>query len=128
MGLYLFENIESGEYREVYFKMTDKKDYCGENGNEIGIWERRFTVPQAAIDSRIDCWDSKAFVEKTGKIKGGTVGELWTMSKEASDKRAEGNGFDPVKQATQKAKNDEINKNRAENKRRAKEFSEKNKK
>ena len=99
MPIYLFENVETGELREIFFHMTDKKIYNGEDSSQIGIWERRYYSPQVAIDVNIDEMDSKRFVETSSKKKG-TLGNLFDASKEASLKRERIMGKDFVKESS----------------------------
>jgi hypothetical protein len=91
MPYYLFSHPDTGEIQEIFFHMNDEKIYIDEYGLK---WNREFTVPQAGIDTQIDPFSSKAFVEKTKKA--GTVGELFDLSKEMSEKRG-GLKNDPVK-------------------------------
>lgn len=96
MPLYIYENKETGEIREVFQNMKDKHEYFGEVGNEDS-WKRVFTVPQASIDSEIDPFKPSDFVEKTGKKKG-SYGDVLDRSAELSEKRADLNGgIDPIK-------------------------------
>ena len=75
--------------------MNDKHVYFDSEGLE---WKRVFTIPNASIDSQIDPYSQKEFVEKTGNKKG-TVGDMMDYSKEMSQARAESNGgIDPVKE------------------------------
>jgi hypothetical protein len=77
--------------------MEDKHEYFGENGDE-NSWKRVFTVPNASIDSQVDPFSSKDFVNKTNNKKG-TYGDLLDRSKEMSEKRAQiAGGVDPVKE------------------------------
>ena len=99
MPQYLFQNKVSQEYREVFFKMLDDKIYNGEDGTEEGLWERRFTIPNASVDSisNTNPFDTRAHVTKTGAMKG-NLGDLFNVSKEMSERRAEKLGHeDPVK-------------------------------
>lgn len=96
MPLYLFESKE-GEFREVYFHMNDVKEYSGEDGTEVGLWERRYYIPQIGIDTKVDAIDSKQFVEVSGKKKG-NLGNLFDASREASLKREKIYGKDPLKE------------------------------
>ncbi len=97
MPLYLFENIKTGEVREISFHMNDVKIYNGEENTEKGQWERRFTVPQAAIDTVIDPHSSRDFVNKTANKKG-SIGSFMDASREMSEKREHSIGKDPVKE------------------------------
>jgi len=99
MPEYLFVKKETGETRLVFFKMNDDKVYNGENGKEVGLWERRWTKPNASVDSisSLNPFNIQSYVEKTGKTKG-TIGDLWSISKEASERRAEKLGHeDPIR-------------------------------
>ena len=92
MATYLYQNPETKEVKEIFQSMQEKHTYS-ENGVE---WNRIFTVPQSSIDTRIDPWSAKDFVEKTGK-KSGTLGGLWDKSRELSEKRKGSSNFDPIK-------------------------------
>lgn len=97
MPIYIFQRESTKEVKEVFQNMNDKHEYFGEDGSE-NDWKRVFTVPNASIDTNVDPFDSKQFVERTGSKKG-TVGSLLDQSKELSEKRAEKNGgVDPVKE------------------------------
>ena len=91
MPYYLFSHPKTKEIREIFFHMNDEKVYIDENGLK---WKREYVVPQASIDANIDPYSSRAFVEKTRKA--GTVGELFDLSKEMSEKRG-GKKNDPIK-------------------------------
>jgi hypothetical protein len=93
----LFEQIRTGEFREVFFHMDDTKIYNGEDGKEEGLWERRYFVPQMAVDTVINAESSRDFVEKTGRKKG-TLGDIWDASSEASEKREKVMGKDFTKE------------------------------
>ena len=58
--------------------------------------------PNTSIDTQIDPWSTKDFVDKT-KNKGGTLGDLFDKSAELSRKRAsENGGVDPIKRKSEK--------------------------
>jgi hypothetical protein len=92
--MYIFENPETGQHKELFFHMNDEKKHIDESGLE---WSRVFTTSQ--INSHgIDPWDNNAFVNETKSMKG-NVGDLLDASKELSEKRADSNGgVDPVKE------------------------------
>jgi len=92
--LYCFTNSDESEYVDVFFHMNDNKVYMGPDGKE---WRRVYTSPNASIDSKIDPFSSRDFVEKTGKKKG-NFGNLLDAAKEASIQRAEKEGRDVVKE------------------------------
>jgi hypothetical protein len=71
--------------------MNDEKVYVDENNLK---WNREFVVPQASIDTNIDPYSKRAFMDKTNKA--GTFGEMMDLSKELSEKRG-GVKNDPVK-------------------------------
>jgi hypothetical protein len=91
MPYYLFSNPETEEIREIFFHMNDEKVYIDDNGLK---WNREFVVPQASIDTNIDPYSKRAFMDKTNKA--GTFGEMMDLSKELSERRG-GAKNDPVK-------------------------------
>ena len=94
MPMYVFENPDTGEQKEVFFHMNDEKKYHDEHGKK---WNRVFISSQ--INSHnIDPWDNNSFVNETKGMKG-TVGDLLDASKEMSEKRSQSNGgVDPLKE------------------------------
>lgn len=94
MPLYTFVNEDTGEVRDIFFHMTDEKDYRGENGNEAS-WKRVWHSPRPSVKSNPDYFSKADFLEKTNKA--GTIGDLWDRSQEWSEKRKEiAGGEDPV--------------------------------
>ena len=93
MPQYTFTNHDESEYLDVFFHMNDKKVFIGPDGKE---WRRVYTSPNASIDSKIDPFSSRDFVEKTGRKKD-NYGSLLDRAKEASIARTQKEGFDPVK-------------------------------
>ena len=97
MPIYIYHNIQTDEYVEVVQRMNETHQYSGIAGDE-NCWKRVFTVPNASIDSHVDPFSSKQFVDKTQNKKG-TYGDLLDRSAEMSDKRAcLAGGKDPVKE------------------------------
>lgn len=96
MPLYTFENIKTGELRDVYFNMNDSKQYLGENGDEHDVWKRVYHSPNASVDSKYDHNSIADFVNKTANKKG-SYGDILDKSKELSQKREKEKGFDPIK-------------------------------
>lgn len=95
MPLYTFSNPNNGETIDVFFHMDDKKIYIDESGLE---WNREYYSPELNMTGKTDAWNSKQFVEKTGKTQG-TVGDLLDRSAELSKERASQNGgLDPLKE------------------------------
>ncbi len=94
MPLYCFTNSDESEYVDVFFHMNDNKVYVGPDGKE---WRRVYTSPNASIDSKIDPFSSRDFVEKTGRKKG-NLGNLMDAAKDASLARAQKVGKDPVRE------------------------------
>jgi len=93
--IYLFKNLDTGELKEVTMSMKNYELYKGENGKEN--WQRIYEPTQINMgNSKSDPFNSKKFVEKTGKMKG-SYGDLLDYSSELSAKRAEKLGEDPVK-------------------------------
>lgn len=91
MPYYLFQSPNNQQIKEIFFHMNDEKSY-----EEDGVkWQRIFTKPTAAADTKLDIRDPKSFVNYTGKRKG-SIGDLFDVSKEASIKRKEKDGVDPI--------------------------------
>ena len=82
------------EIVEIVQKMSDPHEYTDEEGVKH---KRVYTLPNASIDTQIDPFSSREFVDKT-KDKGITMGELWDASQDASEKREKVLGKDPVKE------------------------------
>ena len=94
MPIYLYENPETNEVIEVVQGISEEHKFKNEDGLE---YKRVFTVPHASIDTKIDPHSSNDFLNKT-KNKGYTVGDLWDVSKEASEKRIKETGKDKIKE------------------------------
>lgn len=93
MPIYTFRNPKTGKTKDIVQKMNEPHIY-----SEKGVsWERVWHSPTASIDTKIDPFSSKDFVEKTGK-KRGTLGDLFDQSKEASEQRSKTLGKDTIKQ------------------------------
>ena len=91
MPEYIYEHPETGEKITVWQTIHEAHEY------EVdGVaYNRVYTVPNASIDTKIDPFSQKEFREKA---KASTIGDLWDQSAEASEKRTEKLGHDPVKQ------------------------------
>jgi len=93
MPIYLFENPKTGEIKEVVQKMNEDHIYS-ENGIE---WKRIFTIPNASIDVMDnDPYSKDAFMKKTNRNM--TVGDMWDISQEMSEKRTQKDGKDYIKE------------------------------
>ena len=92
MPCYIFSHPETGEIKEVIQGMNDAHVYIDENGTK---WNREFTKPTAAIDTKVSPFSSKEFIEKT-RNKKGTVGDLIDQSKDLSLARQDKEGIDQV--------------------------------
>ena len=100
MALYLYENVETGEVREVVQGMNDVHEYYGEDGTEVGLWRRVYVNPNMSTDTKLDPFSPEHFVTSTVGKKD-SYGDLFQRSAEASAMRAEkAGGVDPVKQKT----------------------------
>lgn len=91
MPIYIFKNPKTSETIEVFQNVNDEHIYLDGDGLS---YERVYTSPNVSVDSQIDPFSSKDFIEKT-RNKKGTIGDLWDKSKELSEKR--GGLNDPVK-------------------------------
>jgi hypothetical protein len=98
MPIYLYQNINTGEVREVLQGMNDKHEYYGNEELPEECWERIYTVPTASVDTKQDPFSSSQFLEIT-KNKKGTYGDMLDYSRELSDKRSSIVGApDPIKE------------------------------
>jgi hypothetical protein len=96
--VYQFRNKKTGKIKDVVMSMKDYKPYRGEDGTE-DFWERIYDLPQVNIGNAkvVDPFDNKAYVNKTGNLRG-TYGDLLDYSSELSERRAEkAGGEDPLK-------------------------------
>ena len=94
MPIYVYKHPEKEEYIEVLQGMNDKHKYEQDDLE----WERVFLAPNASIDSSVDPFNGRQFVDSTAAKKG-TMGDMMDYSKELSEKRADKNGgVDPVKE------------------------------
>ena len=89
MPEYIYENPETGEQVTVLQSVHEEHIY------EIDgvVYDRVYTFPNTAIDTKIDPDSASDFREKAK----GTIGDLWDQSKELSEKREARHGQDPVK-------------------------------
>jgi len=92
MPLFTYEHPETGETVDIIQGMNDEHEYADKEGV---VWIRVFHAPNSNIDTQLDPFDSKAFVDKTGANKG-TYGEMMDRSREMSEKRKDKLGYDPV--------------------------------
>jgi len=105
MAVYPFIKIETLNTSkevivEVFIPITgDVNTYNGENGLETGQWKRYWGGKGHlgfAFNTKIDPYSSDSFVKATDKKM--TMGQMFDLSKEMSEKRAQKEGIDPVKQ------------------------------
>ncbi len=90
--IYVYENPETGEQKEVLQGVNDTHTY-----SEDGVrWNRVWTAPQIGVDTKVDPFSNRQFIDKTARP--GTIGDMLDRSAELSHLRAEKNGgLDPVK-------------------------------
>ena len=94
MPVYLFSNPNNPEeIIEVVMSVNDVHEYVKDGLK----WDRIFTIPNAAVDTQLDPFNSNDFVKKTGKGSD-TYGALLDRSQEMSIKRQDKLGYDPVKE------------------------------
>ena len=91
MPIYSYENPNTGDIIEIVQSMHDEHEYTDDNGVS---WNRIFSIPNTTIDSDIDPFSTRSFLDKTNSR--GSVGDLMERSKELSDKRKNKLGYDPV--------------------------------
>lgn len=94
MPVYLFSNPkDENNIVEVVMSVHDKHEFYKDGVK----WNREFTIPTTAIDTKWNHNDPKDFVRKTSQ-KRGTIGDLWEKSAELSSKREKEQGKDKVKE------------------------------
>ena len=91
MPQYCFSHPETNEVKEIFQHMSEEHSY-EENGVK---WNRVWEAPRVSFDSQIDAWSARAFTDATGQKKG-NMGEIWDLSREMQQKRAQGSDFDPL--------------------------------
>jgi hypothetical protein len=92
MPEYYYQSPDTQEIKSVFQGMKDEHVYT-ENGV---TWNRLYTIPQAASNSKLDPFSTNQFIEKTGKQKG-KYRDLIERSQELSDQRRQiTGGEDPV--------------------------------
>jgi hypothetical protein len=79
--------------------MNELHEYHGIDGRQKGLWRRVYVNPTLSSDTKVDAFDKKSFVNSTVG-KNDTYGDLFERSAEASAKRAERYGKDPIKEKT----------------------------
>lgn len=94
MPIYLYQNPNTKEIKEVIQSVHDKHEYYENNVK----WDRIFTAPEVNTQEKLNVNSTaKDFSRVTGNQKG-TVGDLWDRSAELSEKRKKIYGKDPVKE------------------------------
>jgi predicted nucleic acid-binding Zn ribbon protein len=95
MPIYLFQNGENGEIKEILQGMNEPHTYS-ENGIK---WNRVFTKPTASVNATITNPFSAADFRARTESKSETIGSLMDRSKEYSEKRKDKLGvkIDPAK-------------------------------
>ncbi len=95
MAVYLYQHPVTKEVIEVVQQVKDKHEHTDSKGVK---YDRVWTIPQASFNSQIDPFSSKSFVDKT-RGKKLSVGDLWDISAEMSNKRLDKDGGDNVKKS-----------------------------
>ena len=98
MPLYIFQNPKTKEYIEIIQRMNEEHLYIDSNGLK---WERVFTKPQASMDTKIDATSAQDFTSKT-RGKNYSIGQMWDMSAELSEKRGGSTGKDEIREKAEK--------------------------
>tara|TARA_Y100001963_G_scaffold154816_2_gene244443 strand:- start:64 stop:423 length:360 start_codon:yes stop_codon:yes gene_type:complete len=83
---------------DIIQSMSEPHVYIDEEGVE---WQRIWNSPNASIDTQND-GSKEGFMRHTQNKKGGTIGDLWDASREASEKRKKEYGQDKVQQKFEK--------------------------
>ncbi len=99
MPVYDFHNEESGKTISVLVPLhASDKERAQQRGGDGKIYRRVFAAPLAAKDTRMNDGTLADF-RRTTSDKNLKVGEMWQISKEASEKRKQmSGGEDPVQE------------------------------
>jgi hypothetical protein len=89
--LYEYIHPETNERIELLQSVHDEHKYSF-GGVE---WQRVWSLPQISMDTKIDPFNQKQFLEKTSKP--GTLGDLWDRASDLSSERAQKDGVDNLK-------------------------------
>jgi ClpP class serine protease len=97
MPLYTYEHPKTKKTIDVIQGMNELHEYTDKKGVK---WNRIFSKPQATTNTQISANASEVeFYQKTAGKKL-TVGDVWDMAGEASNKRADKEGKDFKKEKT----------------------------
>ena len=94
MPIYVFQHPETEEYTEVVQGMNDDHIHIDDSGVE---WKRIFFAPGMTMDTEVDPYNQSDFIKATSNKKG-SLGEVMDYSKELSQRRADKDGKDPVRE------------------------------
>lgn len=94
MPIYVYQHPKTEEYVEIIQGMNDEHEHTDKEGTK---WARVFFAPSANFDTQVDPYSHSDYMKATANKKG-TIGDLMDYSKELSDKRAEKEGKDPIRE------------------------------
>ncbi len=94
MPIYVYQHPKTEEYIEILQGMNDDHEYTDDEGTP---WRRVFFSPNANFDTEVDPYSQADFMKATAN-KQGTMGDLMDYSKELSQRRAEKEGKDPIRE------------------------------
>ena len=99
MPLYTYQNQKTGEKRDVIQTMKEDHIYFGEKSDEPAEWKRLYEPCSFSMSSSAkiaDPFKKSSFIKATDNKKM-TLGDMWDLSGEMSEQRAElAGGEDPV--------------------------------
>lgn len=94
MPEYIYKHPDKEEYISIIQSMNEEHSYQDDDGLS---WKRVLTCPKLNIDSDVDPFSQRQYLDKTSNMKG-SVGDLMDQSRELSEKRAAiYGGEDPIK-------------------------------
>lgn len=96
MPSYTYQHPKTKKKIDIIQSMDAVHEYIDDKGVR---WLRVFSSPFAQTDTQIDPFSYQDFVKKTNNKKR-TVGDLWDISAELSEKRTKKVGKDPIKEKT----------------------------
>jgi len=99
MPIYLFQHPKTNKVKEIVQRMNEEHVFIDETGLK---WDRIFTKPQTSMDTQISLNSSEDFVKKT-RGKNYSIGQMWDLSAELSEKRGGNSGEDEVRSKAEDA-------------------------
>ena len=99
MPIYVYQHPQTKEVKEIVQRMNEEHIFVDDKGIK---WDRILSVPNMAMDTQFSAHSSEEFVKKT-RGKKMSVGDMWDLSGELSEKRAGASGVDEIRVKAEEA-------------------------